>query len=419
MDAGWASVGALPLVRSEPPKARLSLVRASSLTAGLAGHFRGFLEASHSALPRGHGVAAEHASHLLDKLKGRVVTHLGHDNARCGPDRSVDGVLVQTKYCASGRNCIAECFDETGFRYLLPNGRPMQIEVPKDLYPSAVQAMQSRIARGQVPGVFNPADAAKIVRRGLLTYDQARHLGRAGTYESVLFDAATSLRATAAPAALASGLGFLRSAYAGQDLSVSLREAAQTGARTGATTYVSHIMTKQLARTAMDGMLTPASNWIVQRCGPGMTMALAKATGRSFLRGGAAAGHVAKVLRGNVVSAAATGALLSTIDLCRIGAGRVTAREGVKSIIQTNAGVAGGTAGWAAGAAAGACLGSVVPVFGTGACALVGGLAGSYGGSALGTEASTAVLRVMIREKAAGLYVSEEDNFVLPLPRGR
>lgn len=278
--------------------------------------------------------------------------------------------------------------------------------------------MRSRISRGQVSGVFDPDDATKIVRRGLLTYDQARRLGRAGTRESVMFDAATSLRATAAPIAMASGLRFVRSALAGRDILLSFGEAARAGARSGGTTYVSHIVTKQLARTALDGMLTPASNWIVQRCGPGMTMALTRAIGRPFLRGAAATGHVAKVLRGNAVSAVATGAVLSTLDLCRVGTGRMTARQGFRSIVQTNAGIVGGTAGWAAGAAAGAGLCSLVPGLGTGVGALAGGLMGSYGGSALGTEASSALLRVTIRKMPDSLYVADEDNFVLPVQRG-
>ncbi len=61
--------------------------------------------------PRGHGFAAERANHLYDKLTGHNAQIVGDDNAVNGADRLVDGVYIQSKYCASGGKCISECFD--------------------------------------------------------------------------------------------------------------------------------------------------------------------------------------------------------------------------------------------------------------------------------------------------------------------
>lgn len=393
------------------PGLRLSLVRAVSLTSGLAGHFKAYAAAAQSALPRGHGVAAEHASHLLDRVRGRVVAHLGSDNARCGPDRLVDGVLIQTKYCSSGRGCIADCFDKTGFRYLLADGRPMQIEVPRDLYGASVQAMESRIARGQVPGVSDPAEAARIVRRGLLTYEQARRLGRAGTVESLLFDVATGIRTSAMTSVMTATVRFAHAASRGRSFVVSAGEAARAAASAGATTYLSFVITKQAGRTALDAALTPASQWVVSKCSPSVIRALATASGRPLLLGGAAAGHVARILRGNVISGAATGLVLSSLDLYRAGRGRLSKSEAARRIVNTNAGIAGGTAGWFGGAATGAAAGSIVPGLGTGVGVAVGGLVGSLGGSAACSYVSTAAMRVIIRERPPALYVAADENF--------
>ena len=52
----------------------------------------------------------------------------------------------------------------------------MQIEVPADKYDDAVKAMQDRIDKGQVPGV---KDAKEIVRKGNVTYEQAKNIAKA------------------------------------------------------------------------------------------------------------------------------------------------------------------------------------------------------------------------------------------------
>ena len=98
---------------------------------------------------QGHGLAAERANTLYDKLKGHDAQIVGDNNAKNGADRIVDGIYIQSKYCRSGSACINECFDKEGaFRYL-HNGKPMQIEVPSDKYDAAVQAMQEKIQIGR------------------------------------------------------------------------------------------------------------------------------------------------------------------------------------------------------------------------------------------------------------------------------
>ena len=106
--------------------------------------------------PNPHGFFAENANDLFDKFAGKDAKVVGGDNRRNGPDRHVDGVQSQSKYCQSGLNCINECFKGEKFRYFNPDGSPMQIEVPSDMYEGAVKAMEERIRRGQVKGVSDP-----------------------------------------------------------------------------------------------------------------------------------------------------------------------------------------------------------------------------------------------------------------------
>ena len=75
--------------------------------------------------PRGHGFAAEQANHLADITRGKKARIVGYNNAKNGPDRMVNGIAIQSKYCASGSKCIQECFENGQFRYWNRNRTPM------------------------------------------------------------------------------------------------------------------------------------------------------------------------------------------------------------------------------------------------------------------------------------------------------
>lgn len=61
----------------------------------------------------------------------------------------------------------------------------MQLEVPKDQYERVLQGFERKIKQGKVPGVTDPKEARKIVRKGRLTYNQAVNLTKPGTIESL------------------------------------------------------------------------------------------------------------------------------------------------------------------------------------------------------------------------------------------
>ena len=63
---------------------------------------------------QGHGFAAERANTLYDKMTGHDAKIVGDDNAKNSADRIVDGVYIQSKYCATGSKCINECFEDGG-----------------------------------------------------------------------------------------------------------------------------------------------------------------------------------------------------------------------------------------------------------------------------------------------------------------
>lgn len=362
--------------------------------------------------PRGHGFAAERANHLYDILHGKDSVIAGDNNAKNGADRIVDGVNIQSKYCKTGAKCIKECFENDRFRYFNADGSPMQIEVPLDKYDDAVKAMAERIKKGQVPGVTDPAKAKEIVRKGNFTYEQAKNIAKAGTVESITFDAANGVVIAAYSFGLSAGLTFAISLWRGEDVDVALESAAAAGLKVGGTAFLTAVVTSQLQKSVLNGAFKASSDAIVNLIGPKASQMLVNAlrTGKNIY-GAAAMKSASKLLRGNVVTAAASVVVLSSVDIINIFRGRISADQLFKNITNTTATVAGGTAGWVGGASAGAALGSVVPVIGTAVGGLVGGLIGSFVGGSAANSVSSAVLDEFIEDDAKEMVEIIEEVF--------
>jgi len=190
---------------------------------------------------RGHGFAAERANTLYDRYTGHDAHILGDDNAKNGADRLVDGVEIQSKYCKTGGKCISECFENGQFRYMGSDGKPMQIEVPSDKYESAIQAMQERIRRGEVPGVSDPNEAQQIVRKGHFTYEQAKNIAKAGTVESLTYDAANGMIIASSAFGVTAVLTFATSVWNGDTPEIALKNAAYSGLKVGGISFVTAI----------------------------------------------------------------------------------------------------------------------------------------------------------------------------------
>ncbi len=364
---------------------------------------------------RGHGIAAERANHFVDVLKGRDASHVGGDNAKNGPDRLVNGINIQSKYCHSGSKCIAECFDEKGaFRYRNVDGSPMQIEVPSNYYEDAVKALENRIRRGQVPGVTDPAKAKEIIRKGALTYQQARNVAKFCTVESLTYDAITGIQVAGTACTVTVAISFAHALWNGEDWNAAVKLAASSGLKVGGAAWLTSIISAQLARTGVEGAMRPATDFMVKKLGAKTAAQLANALRNgSTIHGAAAMNHLSKVFRGNIVTGLVTTVVLSSADISRMVRGRISGLQAFKNITTTAVGVAGGTGGWMAGAAAGAALGSVVPIIGTAAGGLVGGLFGAFAGGSLGSSGTKAILDCFIEDDAKQMAERFESELVL------
>lgn len=364
--------------------------------------------------PRGHGFAAENANHLYDKIsKGDFI---GKDNVKLtgeeidpktgriiknGADRVVDGVNIQTKYCASGSKCISECFENGKLRYLNSDGTPMQIEVPSDKYDAAVKAMENRIKNGEVPGVSDPSKAKEIVRKGNFTYEQAKNIARFGTVESITFDAVNGVIIATGAMGISATLTFATAIWSGEDFDAAIKKATYAGLKVGGTTLVTAILSSQLSRAGLNSALVGSSEAIVSLMGPKASAMLVNAfRSGGNIYGAAAMKSAAKLLRGNAITGAVSVVVLSSFDVANIFRGRISGSQLFKNIANTASTVAGGTAGWVGGATAGAAIGSAIPIVGTAIGGVVGGILGSFAGGAAAGKVSGAVLNEFIEDDA-------------------
>lgn len=357
--------------------------------------------------PAGHGELAEEANSIIDRLQGHQAEILGRDNAKNGPDRSVDGVLIQTKYYKTARGSLEACFDPSShqYRYLAEDRTPMQLEVPKDQYEQVLRGFEKKISQGKVPGVSDPRDAEKIVRKGKLTYDQAVNLAKPGTADSLKYDAATG----AVTCSCAFGLSFLATTFMAYRETRDINGAVQAGIAAGVQvfglSFAQHMVVSQLSRTGLSNALMAPSQAVVGKLGfkasATIVNGLRALTGKTAISGAAASNQLAKMLRGNAVSAAVTLAVFSvpeTYKLFQCKAGGAQYAQNMACLATSVAGgIAGATAAGIAAAKVGAVAGTAVsPGVGT-----IVGLAGGMVGGTVGTVAAGVVGGILFEGDSA------------------
>lgn len=345
--------------------------------------------------PGGHGFAAEDANHLNDALKGRSAEIVGTSNEVNGADRLVDGLLVQSKYFRTASETVAAAFDGGGGTYRYTG---QMLEVPLDQYEQCVELMRKRIERGQVPGVNDPTQSEMIIRRGRITYKQARNIARAGNIDSLLYDAKQQAVTSGYAFAISFAVVYAHGRRRGDTFAVATKSALATALAGGAASLLTGVVSAQVLRTqaAVTGTAVVRAgvhSAVRTGFGRGLVNRVATSSLGKTVYGAAASNHVAKLLRTNAITAAVATAVTITPDFYRAAFARsISWRQFAHNSTTNLVGTAAGSAGWLAGAAAGATVGSAAPIVGTAVGGLIGGIVGALGGGYGGSTAAHAVL---------------------------
>lgn len=354
--------------------------------------------------PAGHGEMAEEANTMLDKLHGFDAKVIGRDNAKDGADRQVGNIFIQTKYYNSARGSLEACFNsETGQYRYMNNGKPMQLEVPKDQYEKVVEGFRRKIENGKVPGVTDPNEATNIVRKGRLTYQQAVNLTKPGTIESLSYDALTG----AVTCSCALGITFVATVFLAWRKTGNITQAIQAGASAGlqvfGISFIQHMVVSQIARTGLAHSLMVPSQYIVGKLGYQASATIVNGiralSGKGAIYGAAASKHLAKVLRSNAITSVLSFAVFSIPETYNVASRKISGAQYVKNMSVLAGSIVAGAggaiaAGVVAAKVAGAAGTAVAPVVGT-----VVGIAGGFVGGAVGAKVV----------KAAGDILHEDD----------
>ena len=331
---------------------------------------------------QGHGFAAEDANALYDKMHGKHVDKVGLDNSKNGADRIVNGVEIQTKYCANATKSVDAAFENGQFRY-----SGMKLEVPKEQYEEAVQIMRERISQGKVPGVTDPNMAEQIIVKGHYTYDEAVRIAKAGNMDSIKFDIKTQAVACTFACGLSFAVSYCTAKSKGMSHTDALKFAAKQAAKSGCSTLVTGVAAQQLLRTHVGrnfaAIATKAVKPVVRSAmktevGKNVLTKTASVIAGKQVAGAAATNVITKALRTNAVVSTVVFVGTSIPDTVRLCCGKITGREYAENTASNAAGVGGGWAGASAGAAIGS---AVFPGVGTIVGGIVGGIGGGIGAS--------------------------------------
>ena len=347
---------------------------------------------------QGHGYAAEQGNNLYDTINGRNAEILGDDNAKNGPDRMVDGQLIQTKYCQNANASVNSGFKNGKYRYLDSNGNPMQLEVPSDQYDEAIRIMEEKIRKGQVPGCKNPKDASKIIRKGNITLKQAINIAKAGTVESLVFDAAHGAVIGLSAAGISSTIILARSLWNGEDLDTALDIAMYSGIQAGGITFVTSVISSQITKTGVSNLLIEPSNELVKLLPSTVRKQLLTAIRDGApIYGAAASKNLAKLLRGNFITQVVTVLVLSSNDILHYAKGKMSGKQLFKEVTTLVSGLIGG-------GVVGVLLAPLGPV---------GVIIGSIIGTGLSSEAMRRLLNQFIEDDAVKLIEIVNNRFAI------
>jgi hypothetical protein len=329
-----------------------------------------------------HGFAAEDANAINEKLRLKKVDKVGTSNTKNGPDRITNGVSIQSKYYQTAKESVEAAFSHEDGKYRYSG---QVLEVPKDQYEQAVELMKEKIREGKVPGVRDPQKAAEIVKRGDITYRQARNIARAGNVDSLWFDMKTQAVSTGYAFGISFAIHYAFGRQIGLKKSDAFKLATGTALKSGCMTLASGVLTQQFLRTSSGRsaatMATRFSREMVNglyKTGAGKIAIekLASALIKKPLHGAAAKNVITKLLRTNQVTAAVTTTVLIAPGVYRALVSKsISWSQFSKNLAVNISGVGGG----AAGAIYGSAAGSFKPGPGTVVGGIIGGIIGGMG----------------------------------------
>lgn len=205
------------------------------------------------------GYAAEYANNTIDRALGKNVENMAQQldergkQLKNGADRLVNGVEIQTKYYQSASATVNAAFDNGRPRYIRSDGsgKMMQIEVPREQYQGALEIMQGKIDRGEIPNIGVGEDATNYIRKGHVTYQQAQNIAAAGTVEGIVTDGMSGAVVAVPGASISALLTIAFTYWNSEDEKLAISSGLKVGTEVLGRTVAAQIIAGQLNRESL------------------------------------------------------------------------------------------------------------------------------------------------------------------------
>lgn len=361
---------------------------------------------------QGHGFAAERGNNLIDTLKGQNAAVVGDNNMKDGADRRIinrDGSItwIQDKYYSTASGSVNAAFDDSSglYRYLDADGAPMKLEVPSDQYDDAVNLMKEKIKNGKVPNVTDPEEAVNIIKKGGLSYKQAVNLTKAGTIESLTYDAVNGTITATCAAGISFAIDYTCCVINGIEPEAALKSAGMNGLKTGGVVFATYVISSQLVKTGLPHALAPTAEAIAKSLGPDVCGAIllrsgATAAGKDVIK------SASQIIAKELIADGVLIVVLTGVDVVELFRGRISKEELLKNLTVTIISVAAGAAGGYGGAA----LGSLIA---PGAGTVIGGIIGSFLAGTLSSLAAEALIAPFYESDAEEMFNIISSEFLV------
>ena len=373
---------------------------------------------------QGHGYAAEQVNYLYDKitLKQPVgdFENTSSRNAKNGFDRHnvKTGEYIQTKYYENSTQLVRELFKNGTPRYVNEDGTLTTIEVAPEKINEILTQITKRYGKGEIQTDYTLEEILETVKPGKFSLPQVKNIAKAGTIESISFDAVNGTISSFSNSGITGVITLSINLWNGNDLEESLKDATNASIDAFGIGMVTNIVVAQVGRTSIEKALRPVSNKIVNVLGSKSSSTIAKVLSGKDIYGVAAKNHVSKLIRGNIVTSVVVTGVLESVNIARLIDGQISSAQLVKGLTKTGTSVTVGVVSFAAGAKAGAALGAsigtVVPVLGNIAGTVVGGVVGlgvSFIASGVATAGVGKILDALIEDDAIRMVKIFESIF--------
>lgn len=353
----------------------------------------------------------------MDKLNFKASKVVGNDLKTSGPDRQVNGQYIQTKYHRTAESTLGAAFDSEGnYRYVGEDNIKYQFEVPYEQYNEIKSSFKEKVRNGEVPNIKDEAQVDEIVKQGLLTHEQGVNLAKAGTIDSLKYDALTG----SVMCLSVLGLSFVTSAFftflATKDIKYAVKEGLICATKSYGLSVLTYVATAQFMRTSLGNQMA-RSMWLTNGMKEGTVKNLSSATrliaGKEEIAKESIKSlrkELATTLNSTIISSLISFTVFSIPETIKLCTRKISVSQYAKNLVKLGAGIVGGAVGSITAGSIAATAG-VTGAAGV-AVGVVGSMTGAFAvGAAVGVVADVLVEDDIIRySRLFNAYVSHYVN---------